>query len=73
DFQVHKHVLPHQRLPPLQSSFPQYQKHFPNIQSYQFSPSPASTLPIFSLLPYTLQPHFTQMHTKQIYETYFPY
>ncbi|MCS3486132.1 tetraprenyl-beta-curcumene synthase [Bacillus sp. JUb11] len=73
DLQVHKHVVPHEREPRLESWFRQYEKDLPKMEWYEFSACAGSTLGIFCLVAYALQPDFTEKQAKQIYESYFPY
>ncbi|WP_425290505.1 DUF2600 family protein, partial [Bacillus mycoides] len=43
------------------------------MTSFQFSPSPPSTLPIFSLLPYPFHHQLHHEHIPNINQPYFPY
>ncbi|CAM5414837.1 tetraprenyl-beta-curcumene synthase [Bacillus safensis FO-36b] [Bacillus safensis subsp. safensis] len=72
DLQVHKHVVPHERVP-RRANVRQYEKDLPKMEWYEFSACADQTLGIFCLVAYALQPDFTEKQAKQIYESYFPY
>ncbi|MCQ6274448.1 tetraprenyl-beta-curcumene synthase family protein [Bacillus sp. V3B] len=73
DLQVHKHVIPADRVPRLQSWFHDHQKNIPKMEWYEFSACSGSTLGIFCLVSYAFNSDFEKHHVRQIRNGYFPY
>ncbi|MFP3325630.1 DUF2600 family protein, partial [Planococcus sp. SIMBA_160] len=73
DLQVHKHVVPHERVPRLESWFRQYEKDLPKMEWYEFSACAGSTLGIFCLVADALHPDFSEALDKQIFDGDFPF
>lgn len=73
DLQVHKHVLPEERVPRLKKWFDCFQNQFPDMEWYEFSACAGSTLGIFCLVSYALRDDFKKEDAIQIRNGYFPY
>ncbi len=73
DLQVHKHVIEEERIPRLKNWFKNHQKHWPNLEWFEFSACTGSTLGIFCLISYTLSGKMTDDLAKQIEKSYFPF
>ena len=54
DLQVHKHVVPDERVPRLQNWFDENKAHIPAMEWYEFSACSGSTFGIFCLVSYAL-------------------
>jgi len=73
DLQIHKHVVPEERVPRLKSWFNENKDHIPEMEWYEFSACSGSTLGIFCLVSYALSTDFEKKHVDQIRNGYFPY
>ncbi|MGG5252615.1 tetraprenyl-beta-curcumene synthase family protein [Neobacillus sp. SM06] len=73
DLQVHKHVIPKERVPRLQHWHEEYRQQLPEMEWYEFSACSGSTLGIFSLVSYALRDDFQKEDAEKIRSGYFPY
>lgn len=73
DLQIHKHVIPNERVPRLQNWYNENKDVIPEMEWYEFSACSGSTLGIFCLVSYAFRPDFTTGHAENIMEGYFPY
>jgi tetraprenyl-beta-curcumene synthase len=73
DLQVHKHVVPEDRVPRLKNWFHEYQENLPKMEWYEFSACSGSTLGIFCLISYALREDFQKKDAVHIRNGYFPY
>ncbi|XJZ26568.1 tetraprenyl-beta-curcumene synthase family protein [Bacillota bacterium Lsc_1132] len=73
DLQVHKHVLPQERVTRLQNWYEEYQEQLPEMEWYEFSACSGSTLGIFSLISYAMRDDFQKGDALNIRNGYFPY
>ena len=73
DLQVHKHVLPSERVPRLRNWFNNNKASIPEMEWYEFSACSGSTLGIFCLVSYAFRPDFKESHAENIMQGYFPY
>ncbi|MCL6572138.1 MAG: tetraprenyl-beta-curcumene synthase family protein [Bacillus sp. (in: Bacteria)] len=73
DLQIHKHVIPVERVPRLEKWFHTHQKRFPEMEWYEFSACSGSTLGIFCLLSYGMRDDFQERDAENIRKGYFPY
>nr|WP_295970934.1 tetraprenyl-beta-curcumene synthase family protein [uncultured Bacillus sp.] len=73
DLQVHKHVIPDQRVPRLRKWFDMNKAAIPEMSWYEFSACSGSTLGIFCLVSYAFRDDFETGHAELIRHGYFPY
>jgi tetraprenyl-beta-curcumene synthase len=73
DLQVHKHVVPDERVPRLRNWFDENKANIPAMEWYEFSACSGSTLGIFCLVSYALSNDFEKEDAVQIRNGYFPY
>ena len=73
DLQVHKHVVPDERVPRLRNWFDENKANIPAMEWYEFSACSGSTFGIFCLVSYALSNDFEKEHAVQIRNGYFPY
>ncbi|MDP4086771.1 MAG: tetraprenyl-beta-curcumene synthase family protein [Bacillota bacterium] len=71
--QVHKHVIPNERVPRLKKWFDCFQKSLPTMEWYEFSACSGSTLGIFCLISYAMREDFQKKDAIHIRHGYFPY
>lgn len=73
DLQIHKHVIPDERVPRLKNWHKEYQDQLPEMEWYEFSACSGSTLGIFSLVSYAMRADFQKEDAMKIRNGYFPY
>jgi tetraprenyl-beta-curcumene synthase len=73
DLQIHKHVVPEERVPRLEKWFCTHQQRFPEMEWYEFSACSGSTLGIFCLISYAMRDDFKKSDAENIRKGYFPY
>lgn len=73
DLQVHKHVIPDERVPRLKKWFDCFQQNLPKMEWYEFSACSGSTLGIFCLISYAMRMDFQKKDAIHIRNGYFPY
>lgn len=74
DLQVDKHVVPHERVDRLVKLFEESPQTDPTMTWYEYAATTGSTLAIFCLVSYAHhEDGLTQVKSKQIYDSYFPY
>lgn len=73
DLQVHKHVIPEERVTRLKNWYYTYQKQLPDMEWYEFSACSGSTLGIFCLISYAMRKDFQVKDAVHIRNGYFPY
>lgn len=73
DLQVHKHVVPEERVPRLKEWFRIFQDQLPEMEWYEFSACSGSTLGIFCLISYAMRQDFKAKDAIHIRNGYFPY
>ena len=73
DLQVHKHVVPDERVTRLRNWFDENKANIPAMEWYEFSACSGSTLGIFCLVSYALSNDFEKEDAVQIRNGYFPY
>lgn len=73
DLQVHKHVVPEERVTRLKQWFTRFQKQLPEMEWYEFSACSGSTLGIFCLISYAMREDFQEKDALNIRNGYFPY
>lgn len=73
DLQIHKHVIPEERVPRLKNWFDEYREGLPKMEWYEFSACSGSTLGIFCLVSYAMRGDFKKEDAIHIRNGYFPY
>jgi tetraprenyl-beta-curcumene synthase len=73
DLQIHKHVVPDERVPRLRNWFNENKDQIPTMEWFEFSACSGSTLGIFCLVSYALSNQFDKKHAIHIRNGYFPY
>jgi tetraprenyl-beta-curcumene synthase len=73
DLQIHKHVVPSERVSRLKKWFEQHKTIIPEMEWFEFSASAGSTLGIFCLVSYAFRSDFEGKHAESIRKGYFPY
>ncbi|WP_394235647.1 tetraprenyl-beta-curcumene synthase family protein [Niallia oryzisoli] len=73
DLQVHKHVIPDERVPRLKRWFHENKEDMPKMEWYEFSACSGSTLGVFCLVAYAFSNDFQDRYALDIRKGYFPY
>ena len=73
DLQIHKHVIPKDRVPRLINWFEENKQQIPDMEWYEFSACSGSTLGIFCLVSYSMNSQFKVEDVERIRKGYFPY
>lgn len=73
DLQIHKHVVPEERVNRLKKWYYSLQKQLPDMEWYEFSACSGSTLGIFCLISYAMRADFKRSDAVHIRNGYFPY
>ena len=73
DLQIHKHVIPKDRVPRLINWFEENKHQIPDMEWYEFSACSGSTLGIFCLVSYSMNSQFKVEDVESIRKGYFPY
>ncbi|WP_071393783.1 tetraprenyl-beta-curcumene synthase family protein [Bacillus tuaregi] len=73
DLQVHKHVIPDERVPRLKRWFLENKESIPKMEWYEFSACSGSTLGVFCLVAYAYSDDFQGQYADDIRKGYFPY
>ncbi|WP_270179655.1 tetraprenyl-beta-curcumene synthase family protein [Alkalihalobacillus sp. CinArs1] len=73
DLQIHKHVIPEERVPRLEKWFNYNKEKLPDMSWHEFSACAGSTLGIFCLVSYSLGGTMPKGSTDRIKKGYFPW
>ncbi|MDP4163032.1 MAG: tetraprenyl-beta-curcumene synthase family protein [Bacillota bacterium] len=71
--QIHKHVVPEERVPRLEMWFERFKEGLPDMEWYEFSACSGSTLGIFCLVSYAMREDFNKKDAENIRNGYFPF